>query len=96
MIKLKAREQTIKYAIAKKAKLLRKEEELERSINMLQREIESNETNEDKKMTNRKDLEDKMRELEKIIEYKTKGAILRAKCRWYNEGEKKYQIFFKS
>ena len=74
MIKLKAREQTIKYAIAKKAKLLRKEE-LERSINMLQREIESNETNDDKKMTNRKDLEDKMRELEKIIEYKIKGRF---------------------
>ena len=44
-------------------------------------------------MTNRKDLEDKMRELEKIIEYKTKGAILRAKCRWYNEGEKNTKYF---
>ena len=26
--------------------------------------------------------------LEKIYEYKTKGAILRSKTRWYNEGEK--------
>ena len=23
------------------------------------------------------------------MEYRTKGAILRAKCRWHNEGEQK-------
>ena len=27
-------------------------------------------------------------ELENIIEYKTKGAIIRSQSRWYNEGEK--------
>ena len=27
-------------------------------------------------------------ELENIIEYKTKGAIIRSKARWYNEGQK--------
>ena len=32
-------------------------------------------------------------ELEKIIEYRTKGAILRSKSRWYNEGEKKTKYF---
>ena len=30
----------------------------------------------------------KKRKLESIIEYKTKGAIIRSKSRWYNEGEK--------
>ena len=35
------------------------------------------------------------RELEKIIEYKTKGAILRSKCRWHNEGEKNTKYFLK-
>ena len=35
----------------------------------------------------------KTRELEKIIEYKTKGAILRSKCRWHNEGEKNTKYF---
>ena len=41
------------------------------------------------------ELEDKRIQLEKIVEYKTKGAILRAKCRWHNEGEKKYKVFLK-
>ena len=37
-------------------------------------------------------LDTKKLELEKIIEDRTKGAILRARCRWHNEGEKKYKI----
>ena len=40
-------------------------------------------------------LETKKRELEKIIEYRTKGSILRAKCRWFNEDEKNTKYFFK-
>ena len=32
--------------------------------------------------------------LEKIYEYKTKGAILRSKTRWCNEGEKNSKYFF--
>ena len=32
-------------------------------------------------------------ELENIIEYKTKGAIIRSKARWYNEGEKNNKYF---
>ena len=39
------------------------------------------------------ELEDKRIQLEKIVEYKTKGAILRAKCRWHNEGEKNTKYF---
>ena len=38
-------------------------------------------------------LKKKQRELEQIIEHKTKGAILRSKCRWYNEGEKNTKYF---
>ena len=34
----------------------------------------------------------KKRELVSIIEYKTKGAIIRSKTRWYNEGEEKKYI----
>ena len=33
--------------------------------------------------------------MEEIIEYRTKGAILRSKTQWYNEGEKN-KNFFKS
>ena len=32
-------------------------------------------------------------ELEKIIEHRTKGAILRSKSKWYNEGEKNTKYF---
>lgn len=32
-------------------------------------------------------------ELEEIIEYRTKGSILRARCRWHNEGEKNTKYF---
>ena len=32
-------------------------------------------------------------ELEAIIEYQTKGAILRSKSQWYNEGEKNFKYF---
>ena len=32
-------------------------------------------------------------ELEAIIEYQTKGAILRSKSQWYNEGEKNSKYF---
>ena len=33
-------------------------------------------------------------ELEIITEYRTQGAIKRAKVRWYNEGEKKNTSYF--
>ena len=38
-------------------------------------------------------LEARKRELEKIIEYRTKGSILRARCRWYDEKEKNTKYF---
>ena len=41
-IKLEVREQSLKFAADKKAKLNRKEKELERRINVLQNLIESN------------------------------------------------------
>ena len=43
MMKLKIREQSIKYATAKKVKMSRREGELEKEINFLQNFIESNE-----------------------------------------------------
>ena len=49
MIKLKVREQSLKYAADKKAKLNRKEEELEKRINVLQNLIESSHIGEQEK-----------------------------------------------
>ena len=41
MIKLKIREQSVKYAIDRKTKTSRREEEIEKAINVLQELIES-------------------------------------------------------
>ena len=88
MVKLKVREQTLRYAKTKKAKVLW-EEELEKKINTLQRQIDLGCNNAKEKLAINIQLEEKTRALEKIIEYRTKGAILRAQCRWYNKGESK-------
>ena len=93
MIKLNVREQSLKYAADKKAKLNRKEEELERRIDVLQNLIESNHIGEQEKQNAFIEQEEKKTELERIIEYRTKGAILRARFRWHNEGEKIRNIF---
>jgi len=55
----------------------RREGELEKETNEPNEKIEISGT-----------LEARKRELEKIIEYHTKGSILRARSRWYNEGKK--------
>ena len=93
MIKLKIREQTLKYAKNKKAKTLKMEDELEKRINLLQNMIDYNGTGEQEKLDATKEQELKKAELERIIEYRTNGAILRAKCRWHNEGEKNTKYF---
>ena len=71
MIKFKTREHSIKYATAKRGKILR-EEELEKDINTLQNFIDSNES---KSAAALYTLETKKRELENI-EYRTKGLNL--------------------
>jgi len=79
----------------KKAKILREGEELEKKINILQKQIDSGCKNANEKLAIIIQLEEKTRALEKIIEYRTMGAILKAKCRWYNEGEKSTKSFLK-
>ena len=93
MIKLKVREQSMMYAKTKQTNLSRIEEELEKTINWLQKEIDCSSRDEPEKQEMHRKLKKKQRELEQIIEHKTKGAILRSKCRWYNEGEKNTKYF---
>ena len=89
MIKLKVREQTLRCAKTKKAKMLREEEEdVEKKIDILQREIDSGCNNANEKLAINIQLDQKTKELEKTIEHRARRAILRAKCRWYSEGEK--------
>ena len=64
---------------------------IESEIAVLERQFESS-TNNDKEVL-AEQLRVKKIELENIIEYKTKGAIIRSKARWYNEGEKNNKYF---
>ena len=93
MIELKNREQSIKYAKDRRTKTSRREEQIEKAINDLQELIESSNKGDREKKRSLQGLEEKKTELEKIIEYRTKGAILRAKCRWHNEGERNTKYF---
>ena len=93
MIKLKVREKSICYGKSKKAKMTRKEEELEKNIATLEKQIDNSNIN--KSISNH--IKEKIRSLkdewEQIIEHRTRGAIVRSKSRWYNEGEKNTKYF---
>jgi len=93
MIKLKIREKSIAYAVRKKQSVSRKGKEIEQIIAQLEKEIENHLTSEEEKKDLQSRMESHKRELEKIIEYRTQGAIKRAKVRWYNEGGKNTSYF---
>ena len=93
MWEMNIRKQSLIYSTLKKAKISRREEELEKEINSLQCLIEASNMKEEDKKDTLNNLDTKTLELEKIIEYRTKGSILRARCRWHNEGEKNTKYF---
>ena len=89
MVKMKVREESLKYGTSKKKKLTKTEEDIEQAIKCLS-EFIGNETQRQKVWS---ELETKKREMQAIIEYRTKGTILRSKSQWYNEGEKNTKYF---
>ena len=91
MIKLQIRDTSIKYLKAKIKKMKTKEADIGNDISALERQLESCINNNKEALAEQ--LRVKKRELENIIEYKTKGAIIRSKARWYNEGEKNNKYF---
>ena len=93
MIKLKVREKSIKYASVKKKKLKCRESELEQTMTELLTITRNPNTTNEQKTDAEEKLEICKNELEKIIEQRTKGAIIRSKTRWYNEGEKNTKYF---
>ena len=94
MVKMKVREESIKFGAHKKKKIAEKQEEIEQSIAFLEKNLAKVSTDDAVKQKMWSELETKKRELETIIEHQTKGAILRSKSRWYNEGEKNTKYFF--
>ena len=85
----------LKYAAAKKKMVKQRETDLEQIISRLEKEID-NSTSDTQNSNLVEQLNEKRSELEKIIEFLTKGAILRSKIKWFKkkgEGEKNTKYF---
>ena len=93
VMKMQIRASSIKYAKQQKAKQKRTEKTLETEILMLERKLEDN-ISETEKREIRTKLEIKKQSLDQWITYKTQGSIIRSRIRWYNEGEKNSKYFF--
>ena len=63
------------------------ENTLESDISSLRKKLEEENPSDAVKSEIYKELDIKTLQLEKIAQYQTRGAILRSKARWYNEGE---------
>ena len=59
----------------------------------LQRKLEENDLSKTSKTTIRNELEVKKLQLENNLQHQTRGAVVRSKARWHNEGEKKKKYF---
>ena len=93
MIKLKVREKSLRYSKNKTKQAKQREMYVEQTIARLQEELDNRTTGDTLSSHPEEQLNDSRLELEKIIEVRTKGAILRSKTRWYNEGEKNTKYF---
>jgi len=91
MIKLKIRDAIMKYSKVKIKKMNNEEANIESSLAALEEQLEQGVNNKD---VLEEQIRCKKNELENIIQYKIKGAIIRSKARGYNEGEKnsKYSL----
>ena len=73
--------------------MTKEQEEIEQSIATLEQKLSDMHTDDSRKTQIWIELETKKQQLESLVEYKTKGAIIRSKSRWYNEGEKNTKYF---
>ena len=93
VIEMQIRATSIQYAKEKKSRLKQKEYFLEKEVLALERKLEENNPSEPHKESLLTELRIKKQQLEEIIGYKTQGAIIRSKVKWYNEGERNTKYF---
>ena len=94
MIKMKVKEESIAYAAAKNYKTQSCEDNLYKEISRLEKELDKNiALNDTQKSLLQSKLDNLGREMDEIIEYRAKAAMLRLKTRWHNEGEKNAKCF---
>ena len=79
--------------IGKKRKVVDKEHFLEEKISSLEKKLAMPTVRTPYKNLLLEELELCRKELEDIIKWRTQGAILRCKARWYNEGERNTKYF---
>ena len=92
---MKVREKSVSYAAIKSSRIRSREDILYKKIADLEKKIhEKIFCTVDEMSQLQTQLDDYRNEIERIIEYRTKGAILQSKTRWHNEGEKKHKILF--
>jgi len=83
----------IKYVTTEKRNLRKEQEEIEIWLTTLEEQLNHADIHDKQKKQMWCVIERKKREQDRIIEYQTKGAILRSKSRWYNEGERNTKYF---
>ena len=94
MIKMKVREKSTAYAAAKNYKTKSREDILYKEISGLEKELDENNALSDTQKSLLQSKRDNLRsEMEEIIEYRTRGAMLRSRTRWHNEGQKNTKYF---
>ena len=93
MVYLKVREKSISYGAYQKSATTKRENGLENTITMLQKQLDMKNNTEPENQSIIERINLLKRDLEKIIEHRTKGAILRSKSQWYNEGERNTKYF---
>ena len=92
MIKLNVREKSVSYAAYNNVATKKREEMIECEIALLEKHLDNlNNSNSSYHIVAEKILTLK-KELKNIIEYRTKGAIIRSKSQWYNEELKHYYL----
>ena len=84
MIKLKVREKSLRYSKSKTKQAKQRETFLEQTIARLEADLDNKNSDEMHSLHLEEQLNESRLELEKIIEIRTKGAILRSKSKWYN------------
>ena len=94
VIKMKVRDKSVSYAAIKSSRIRSREDILYKKIADLEKKIDEKIFCAVEQMSQlQTKLDDYRNEIERIIEYRTKGAILRSKTRWHNEGEKNTKYF---
>ena len=87
-MKMKIRSSSLFYAKKRNAKMKYQESRLENDIASLEKRLDEDNLSETEKNQTLDELAARKLQREEISIHKTKGAIIRSKARWYNEGEK--------